>query len=161
MTGLATHVWFLTLCNNPAFMSSSTSLQAVVLRSGPKLRLFCLIGIPVMSEWVYAKTSALDFKRFLSFSLKFFGSYFSMITVCSGFLLLLCWTHALRTRLCGELDLTITKLRISVLQKGASPIVISKGTSPMGQECSPENPISGTFESTLDALMEGFSFRKQ
>ncbi|GKG14947.1 hypothetical protein Tco_0354547, partial [Tanacetum coccineum] len=63
--------------------------------------------------------------------------------------------------LCGELDLTIAKPRVSVLEKGASPIVISKGTSSMGQECSPENLTSGTFESTLDALMEGFSFRKQ
>ncbi|GKD30998.1 hypothetical protein Tco_1241776 [Tanacetum coccineum] len=33
---------------------------------------------------VHAKISALDFKRFCSFSLKFFGSCFPMITVCSG-----------------------------------------------------------------------------
>ncbi|GJT15655.1 hypothetical protein Tco_0874361 [Tanacetum coccineum] len=66
-----------------------------------------------------------------------------------------------RRRLCGELDLPITKLRVSVLEKGASPIVISKETSLMGQECSPKNPTSGTFESTLDTLMGDFSFKKQ
>ncbi|GJS82388.1 hypothetical protein Tco_0748929 [Tanacetum coccineum] len=38
-----------------------------------------------MSEWVYAKTSALDFKRFRSFSLKFSGSCFPMMIVCSGY----------------------------------------------------------------------------
>ncbi|GJS95242.1 hypothetical protein Tco_0802210 [Tanacetum coccineum] len=52
-------------------------------------------------------------------------------------------------RLCGELDLTMTKSRTSVHTKGPSSIVISKGTSPRGQECSPEKPTRGTFKSTL------------
>ncbi|GKA07784.1 hypothetical protein Tco_0687008 [Tanacetum coccineum] len=64
-------------------------------------------------------------------------------------------------RLCRELDPTMTKLRIYVLMKGLSPIVISKGTSPRGQECSPEKPTSGIYESTLSDLIEGFNFLKQ
>ncbi|GKC87704.1 hypothetical protein Tco_1148353 [Tanacetum coccineum] len=56
-------------------------------------------------------------------------------------------------RLCRELDPTMTKLRIYVLMKGLSPIVISKGTSPRGQECSPEKPTSGIYESTLSELV--------
>nr|GEV88227.1 hypothetical protein [Tanacetum cinerariifolium] len=42
--------------------------------------------------------------------------------------------------LCGESDLTITKLRDFVLEKGVSPIAISNETSPMDHEHSPENP---------------------
>ncbi|GKF06585.1 hypothetical protein Tco_0037253 [Tanacetum coccineum] len=45
--------------------------------------------------------------------------------------------------LCGESDFTMTKLRVSVLERGCSPIVISNGTSPMDQECFPENPTKG------------------
>ncbi|GJT83885.1 hypothetical protein Tco_1058227 [Tanacetum coccineum] len=65
------------------------------------------------------------------------------------------------SRLIGELDLMITKFRTSVLIKGPSPIVISKGTSPRGQECSSEKPTSRILESTISDLMEGFNFRKQ
>ncbi|GKA83735.1 hypothetical protein Tco_0805330, partial [Tanacetum coccineum] len=96
----------------PAFVSSSTSLQAAVLRSRPKPLLFCLIslswlylfnlcsvlkgfpltvmvlGIPVISAWVYAKTSALALKRSRSPSLKCPGSCFPIVTACSGYLLL-------------------------------------------------------------------------
>ncbi|GKA85461.1 hypothetical protein Tco_0807115 [Tanacetum coccineum] len=54
----------------------------------------------------------------------------------------------------GELDLMIMKLRVSFLVRGASPIVISKGI--FLKDFSPENPIKGTFESTLDALMDAF-----
>ncbi|GJR30256.1 hypothetical protein Tco_1106488 [Tanacetum coccineum] len=72
-----------------------------------------------------------------------------------------CVTVLPSSRLCGELDLTMTKFRISVLVNGLSPTVISRGTSPRGQECSPEKPTSRTLESTLSDLMEGFSFRKQ
>nr|GEW53004.1 retrovirus-related Pol polyprotein from transposon TNT 1-94 [Tanacetum cinerariifolium] len=70
-------------------------------------------------------------------------------------------TKHIDVRLCGELDLTMTKMRTSVIVKRMSPIVISKGTSPRGQECSLEKPTSGTFESTLSDLMEGFNFTKQ
>ncbi|GKF92561.1 hypothetical protein Tco_0279280, partial [Tanacetum coccineum] len=58
-------------------------------------------------------------------------------------------------------DLMMTKLRVSLLVRGGSPIVISRGISPLNQDFSPENPIRGTFESILDALMEGFNFMKQ
>ncbi|GJT43141.1 hypothetical protein Tco_0951856 [Tanacetum coccineum] len=54
----------------------------------------------------------------------------------------------------GESNLTMTKLRVSLLARKWSPIVISRGISPLDQDFSPENPISGTFESILDALME-------
>ncbi|GKA70103.1 hypothetical protein Tco_0776167 [Tanacetum coccineum] len=54
----------------------------------------------------------------------------------------------------GESDLTMTKLRVSLLARKGSPIVISKGISPLDQYFSPENTIRGTFESILDALME-------
>ncbi|GJS10233.1 hypothetical protein Tco_0367029 [Tanacetum coccineum] len=64
------------------------------------------------------------------------------------------------SRLCGELDLTMTKFRVSVLVKRPSPIVTSRGTYPIGQECSPEKPTSGNLESTLSDLIEGFNFRK-
>ncbi|GKE28055.1 hypothetical protein Tco_1443439, partial [Tanacetum coccineum] len=51
------------------------------------------------------------------------------------------------SRLRGELDLTMTKFKISVLVKGLSPTVISRGTSLRGQECSPKKPtrdLAGT-----------------
>ncbi|GJT37164.1 hypothetical protein Tco_0937029 [Tanacetum coccineum] len=47
-------------------------------------------------------------------------------------------------RLCGELDRMIMKLRTFILVREPSPIVISKGTSLRGQECSPEKPTSRT-----------------
>ncbi|GJW64858.1 hypothetical protein Tco_0116742 [Tanacetum coccineum] len=47
---------------------------------------------------------------------------------------ILCMAVLPSSRLCGELDLTMTKLRTSVLAKGLSPIMISRGTSPSGQE---------------------------
>ncbi|GKF03020.1 hypothetical protein Tco_0029943, partial [Tanacetum coccineum] len=65
------------------------------------------------------------------------------------------------SRLCGGLDVTMTKVKVFVLVKGLSSIVISKGTSPRGQECYLEKPTSGTFESTLTDLMESFNFRIQ
>nr|GEV49087.1 putative ribonuclease H-like domain-containing protein [Tanacetum cinerariifolium] len=52
-----------------------------------------------------------------------------------------------------ESDFTITKLRVSVLEKGASLIVISNETSPTDQERSLENPTIGVLRSTLVALM--------
>nr|GEY07723.1 hypothetical protein [Tanacetum cinerariifolium] len=52
-----------------------------------------------------------------------------------------------------ESNLTITKLRVSVLEKGASPTVISNETLPMDQERSPENPTRGVLRTTLVALM--------
>ncbi|GKF83702.1 hypothetical protein Tco_0248600, partial [Tanacetum coccineum] len=67
----------------------------------------------------------------------------------------------LNSILCEESDLTIMKLRVSVLERRESPIVISNVTSPMNQERSPENPTRGVFRSTLVALMVGFSFSKQ
>ncbi|GJZ37943.1 hypothetical protein Tco_0584134 [Tanacetum coccineum] len=74
---------------------------------------------------------------------------------------ILCMAVLLSSRLCGELDLTMKKFRTSVRVRGLSPIVISKGTSLRGQEHSPEKPTSGTFESTLSDLIEGFNFRKK
>nr|GEV01280.1 hypothetical protein [Tanacetum cinerariifolium] len=53
-----------------------------------------------------------------------------------------------------ELDLTVTKSRTSVLLKGPSPIIISRGTSIRVQECSPKKPTRGTFKSTLSDLIE-------
>ncbi|GKE91872.1 hypothetical protein Tco_1572967 [Tanacetum coccineum] len=79
---------------------------------GPRLRLFCLIGllwlylfslcsvlkgfpstimvlgIPVISTRVHAKTSALVLRRFRNLSLKCFGSCFLMVTICFRYLLL-------------------------------------------------------------------------
>ncbi|GJV81944.1 hypothetical protein Tco_1517814 [Tanacetum coccineum] len=51
--------------------------------------------------------------------------------------------------------------RVSFLVRGASPIVISRVIFPIDQDFSTENPTKGTFESTLDALMDGFNFMKQ
>ncbi|GKC07202.1 hypothetical protein Tco_0998812 [Tanacetum coccineum] len=96
-----------------------------------------VLGIPVISACVHAKTSVFDFRRYLS------GPLRSLIGI-----------------LCGESDLTITKLRVSVLERGAYPIVISNETSPTDQERSPENHTRGVFRSTLVALMVGFSFSK-
>nr|GEZ98667.1 zinc finger BED domain-containing protein RICESLEEPER 2-like [Tanacetum cinerariifolium] len=56
---------------------------------------------------------------------------------------ILCMAVLLSSRLYRESDLTMAKLRTSALTKGFSPIVISRGTSLSGQECSPEKPISG------------------
>nr|GEV36802.1 protein NYNRIN-like [Tanacetum cinerariifolium] len=44
----------------------------------------------------------------------------------------------------GKLDFTMTKLRVSLLVRGELPIVISKQTSPMSQDFSPENPTNRT-----------------
>ncbi|GKB60259.1 hypothetical protein Tco_0916445 [Tanacetum coccineum] len=66
---------------------------------------------------------------------------------------ILCMAVLLSSRLCGELDLTMTKLRTSVLVKGLSPIMISKGTSPRGQEYSLDKPTSGIFKSILSDLI--------
>ncbi|GJX39235.1 hypothetical protein Tco_0252538 [Tanacetum coccineum] len=73
---------------------------------------------------------------------------------------ILCMAVLPSSRLYGELDLKI-KFKTSVPVRGLSPIVISKGNSPRGQECSPEKPTSGTFKSTLSDLIKGFNFRKQ
>ncbi|GJX18796.1 hypothetical protein Tco_0221473 [Tanacetum coccineum] len=60
-----------------------------------------------------------------------------------------------------ELDLTMTKLRVLLLVRGALPIVISKRTSLMAQDFSLENPTNRNCKSTLDAWIEGFNFKKQ
>ncbi|GKC40255.1 hypothetical protein Tco_1052639 [Tanacetum coccineum] len=58
-------------------------------------------------------------------------------------------------RLCGELDRMIMKLRTFILVREPSPIVISKGTSLRGQECSPEKPTSRTRSvGTLDLMRQ-------
>nr|GFA27677.1 hypothetical protein [Tanacetum cinerariifolium] len=57
-----------------------------------------------------------------------------------------CIAVLLSSRLCRELDLTMTKFKVSVLVKGLSPIVIFRGTSPKGQDFSPENPTSGILD---------------
>ncbi|GKC03475.1 hypothetical protein Tco_0995085 [Tanacetum coccineum] len=44
---------------------------------------------------------------------------------------------------------------------GPSPIVISKGISPKGHDCSLEKPTREVFESTRRDLIDGFSFKKQ
>nr|GEU79771.1 retrovirus-related Pol polyprotein from transposon TNT 1-94 [Tanacetum cinerariifolium] len=41
-----------------------------------------------------------------------------------------------------------------ILHGGPSPIVISRGTSPRGQDCSPKKLMRGTFESNLSDLMK-------
>ncbi|GJT85108.1 hypothetical protein Tco_1066825 [Tanacetum coccineum] len=56
----------------------------------------------------------------------------------------------------GESHLTMTKLSVFVTMRRPSPIVISKGTSPRGQEYSPEKPTSGVFESTRKDLIDVF-----
>ncbi|GJV14035.1 hypothetical protein Tco_1359358 [Tanacetum coccineum] len=109
------------------------------------------LGILVISAYVHAKTSVFDFNsvdetedpffvygKYLSGPLRSFISFVCQNTVPIPFL---------------ESDLTITKLRVYVLERGASPIAISNGTSPMDQERSPENPTRGVFRSTLVALM--------
>nr|GEU33525.1 hypothetical protein [Tanacetum cinerariifolium] len=64
------------------------------------------------------------------------------------------------SRLCGELDLTMMNLSVFVTVRRLSPIVISKGISPKGQEYSSEKPASGVFESTRRDLIDGFNFNK-
>ncbi|GJZ99333.1 hypothetical protein Tco_0671884 [Tanacetum coccineum] len=65
------------------------------------------------------------------------------------------------SRLCGESDLTMTKLSVFVTVMRPSPIVISRGTSPKGQEYSSEKPTSEVFESTQWDLIDGFNFKKK
>ncbi|GKG27255.1 hypothetical protein Tco_0402958 [Tanacetum coccineum] len=48
-----------------------------------------VLGIPVISSWVHAKTSALAFRRSCNLLLKCSGSCFLIVTVCSGYLLLM------------------------------------------------------------------------
>ncbi|GJX60488.1 hypothetical protein Tco_0291878 [Tanacetum coccineum] len=43
----------------------------------------------------------------------------------------------------GELDRTMTKLRVSLLVRGALPIVISKRTSPMARTFPPKTQLTG------------------
>ncbi|GJS83028.1 hypothetical protein Tco_0749569 [Tanacetum coccineum] len=93
---------------------------------------------------------------------------FSSTTMVLGIYVISAWVHAktsvldLRSnKLYGESDLTMTKLRVSLLARGGLPIVISIGISLLDQDFFLENPIRGTFESILDALMEGFNFMKQ
>ncbi|GJR76366.1 hypothetical protein Tco_0088731 [Tanacetum coccineum] len=157
-----------------------STAYATMLRSGPKPLLFCLIGstwlysfslcsmlkgfpstimvlrIPIISACVHAKTYAFDFKSDDTTEDPFFvcGRYLS--GPLRSFI-----SFAYRNILCEESDLTITKLRISVLERGVSPIVISNGTSPMDQERSLENPTRGVFRSTLVDLIVGFSFSLQ
>ncbi|GKB40524.1 hypothetical protein Tco_0885466 [Tanacetum coccineum] len=77
----------------------------------------------------------------------------TMILIC-------CMAVLPSSRLCGESDITMTKLSIFVTVRRPSPIVISKGTSPKGQECSLEKTTSGVFESTRRDLVDGFNFKK-
>ncbi|GKA62135.1 hypothetical protein Tco_0761654 [Tanacetum coccineum] len=72
-----------------------------------------------------------------------------------------CMAVLLSSRLCGESDLTMTKLSVFVTVMRPSPIVISKGTSPKGQDYSPKKPMSGVFESTRRDLIDGINFKKQ
>ncbi|GJR68671.1 hypothetical protein Tco_0014736 [Tanacetum coccineum] len=65
------------------------------------------------------------------------------------------------SRLCGESDLTMTKLSIFVIVRRLSPIMISRGTSPKGHEYSPEKPTSEVIESTRTDLIDGFNIKKQ
>ncbi|GJS91675.1 hypothetical protein Tco_0774311 [Tanacetum coccineum] len=58
------------------------------------------------------------------------------------------------SRLCGESDLTMTKLSVFMTVRRPSPIVISKGTSPKGQDYSPKKPMSEVFESTRRDLID-------
>nr|GEV35217.1 putative reverse transcriptase domain-containing protein [Tanacetum cinerariifolium] len=59
-----------------------------------------------------------------------------------------------RSRLHGESDLTMTKLNVFVTVRRPSPIVISKGTSPKGQEYFSEKPTSRVFEVLQSFLVE-------
>ncbi|GKA69432.1 hypothetical protein Tco_0775496 [Tanacetum coccineum] len=152
-----------------------------------------VLGIPVISAWVHVKTYVLDLRRSRSLSLKCLGNYFSIVTVCSGYLSLMTTLSSslvqLKTPLLlagvvyltffipsfilldsydentiliplavwylmapwivettipifcidvlpsnilyGESDLTMKKLRVSLLARGGSPIVISRGISPL------------------------------
>nr|GEU84043.1 hypothetical protein [Tanacetum cinerariifolium] len=73
-TVLAIHVSSLTFCRIPTFISSSTSLQATSLRSGPSPRFFHLIGsyvenmVPIpmgvwnfMASWIVDTTMSISF----------------------------------------------------------------------------------------------------
>ncbi|GKD31803.1 hypothetical protein Tco_1242581 [Tanacetum coccineum] len=56
------------------------------------------------------------------------------------------------SRLFGESDLTMTKLSVFVTVRRPYLIVISKGTSPKGQEYSPKKPMSGTLVNIRSGL---------
>ncbi|GKB91180.1 hypothetical protein Tco_0963452 [Tanacetum coccineum] len=134
--GLATHVWvgYPCLCavsrNILAIMSSSTSLRAVVLRSGPS----CFPMVTVCSGYLLLTII------FSSASVKLrTPSVFTGDVVWNLMALWIIETTIPIFRIAvlpnnilyGELDLTMTKLRVSLLKRGVSPIVISKRTSPM------------------------------
>nr|GFA37823.1 hypothetical protein [Tanacetum cinerariifolium] len=112
-----------------------------------------VLGIPIMSACVHAKMSALALRKFLSSQLGILSLL--MVRVLLAFFVS---SPSFANR---EYDFTMTKLRVSVLERGCSPIVISNETSPTNQERFPENPTRMVFVFTLVALMVGFSFSKQ
>ncbi|GKB93390.1 hypothetical protein Tco_0979527 [Tanacetum coccineum] len=132
-----------------ALISSSTLTWIASFLSGARLffimcsvlkgfsPIIMVLRIPIMWAQVHAKTSAFAFRRSRNFILVLVRSCLPITIVCSGYLsftmiLSLASTQLSilflsNNRLCWELDLTMAKLRISVLMKGLSPIVISKG----------------------------------
>ncbi|GJT89469.1 hypothetical protein Tco_1071186 [Tanacetum coccineum] len=97
-----------------------------------------VLRIPVMSACVHAKMSALALRKFHNSFLKCSGKG-------SSGLLRFFLSFANRVILCGESDFTMAKLRVSVLERGCSPVVISNGTSSTDQERFPKNPKRGDF----------------
>nr|GEU28900.1 hypothetical protein [Tanacetum cinerariifolium] len=63
---------------------------------------------------------------------------FMALWIVDNTISIFCIAVLLSSRLCRELDLTMTKFKVTVLVKGLSPIVIFRGTSPRGQDFSPE-----------------------
>ncbi|GJX59028.1 hypothetical protein Tco_0290418 [Tanacetum coccineum] len=61
----------------------------------------------------------------------------------------------------GEGDDADMERAIKLTVRGPSSIVISKGTSPKGQDCSLEKPTRGVFKSTQRDRIDGFSFKIQ
>ncbi|GJX21325.1 hypothetical protein Tco_0224002 [Tanacetum coccineum] len=110
-----------------------------------------VLGIPVMSPWVHAKTYALDLKRSCSFSLKFadtkdplnfFRRYFlELFYPFSYFVRFVRQKHDANSSRSVEFDGFVDR-------RDYDAHFLHSCSSEQGQECSPEKPTSGVFEST-------------
>ncbi|GKE81157.1 hypothetical protein Tco_1551157 [Tanacetum coccineum] len=85
---------------------------------------------------------------------------FISLWIVDTMILICCMAVLPGGRLCGESEHMMTKLSVFLTVRRPSPIVISKGTSPKGQEYSPEKPMSRVLESTQRDLIDGFNFKK-
>nr|GEV04721.1 hypothetical protein [Tanacetum cinerariifolium] len=114
--------------------------------------------ILVISAWVHAKTSAFALRRSLQLNTPFSlaeGVSLTFFVPLSDSCVENTVPIPLLVRNLRAL-LNDHEVKSFLSCERGSPIVISKGIFPIDQDFSPENPIKGNFESTLDALTLAF-----